>query len=168
MRSLAERLRAFEQQKARLADAEAKLKLAEKKAHNRRLAEAGALVAKAGLDKLSSQALFGALLSLHDHARDSRLVEQWTTAGTRALAREANETAKGTEPIILTLPSKASKETEGELRSAGFRFNRILRHWEGLACLDDARKLAAVHGGEAQKASTSARPLSPTKVDGKS
>lgn len=40
-RSLAEHLRAHEQQKARLAEQEAKLKTAERKARTRRLVEAG-------------------------------------------------------------------------------------------------------------------------------
>jgi hypothetical protein len=43
-RSLAERLRAHEQQKARLAEQEAKLKDAGRKARTRRLIEAGGLI----------------------------------------------------------------------------------------------------------------------------
>ena len=45
-RSLAERLRAHEQQKARLAEQEAKLKTAERKMRTRRLIEAGGLVSR--------------------------------------------------------------------------------------------------------------------------
>jgi hypothetical protein len=48
-RSLAERLRAHEQQKARLAEQEAKLKDDERKARTRRLIQAGGLIEKAGL-----------------------------------------------------------------------------------------------------------------------
>jgi hypothetical protein len=167
MRSLAERLRAFEQQKARLADAEAKLKIAEKKAYNRRLAEAGGLVAKAGLDRLSAETLFGALLSLNENAQDPKTVQQWTNAGSRALARESDAAVKDLDPIIVNLPGKANKDTEGALRKAGFRFNRILGHWEGLARLADASKLANEHGGEAHRASTVAQPESSSGVNGK-
>ena len=48
-RSLAERLRAHEQQKARLAEQEAKLKDDERKARTRRLIQGGGLIDKAGL-----------------------------------------------------------------------------------------------------------------------
>ena len=70
VRSLAERLHAHEQQKARLAEQEAKLKTAERKARTRRLIEAGGLVDKAGLLELEANALYGALLSLRDGATD--------------------------------------------------------------------------------------------------
>ena len=67
-RSLAERLRAHEQQKAKLAEQEAKLKDAERRARTLRLIEAGGLVDKVGLLDLDSNALYGALLSLRDGA----------------------------------------------------------------------------------------------------
>ena len=56
-RSLADRLRAHEQQKARLAEQEARIKLAERKQRTRRLVEAGALADKAGLLELDTNAL---------------------------------------------------------------------------------------------------------------
>jgi DNA invertase Pin-like site-specific DNA recombinase len=55
-RSLAERLRAHEQQKARLAEQEAKLKDDERKARTRRLIQAGGLIEKAGLLELEPNA----------------------------------------------------------------------------------------------------------------
>jgi hypothetical protein len=69
-RTLAERQRAHEQSKARLAEAEAKLKLDERRQRTRRLIEAGALVEKAALLELDSNALYGALLSLRDRGDD--------------------------------------------------------------------------------------------------
>src|ERR1039458_10406223 len=69
-RSLAERLRAHEQQKARLADQEAKLKDAGRKVRTRCLIEAGGLIEKTGLLDLEANALYGALLSLRDGASD--------------------------------------------------------------------------------------------------
>jgi hypothetical protein len=76
VRTLSERLRAHEQQKAKLAEAEARLKLDERKQRTRRLIEAGALVEKVGLLELDSNALYGALLSLRDGAGDTGQVEQ--------------------------------------------------------------------------------------------
>jgi len=67
-RSLAERMRTNELQKARLAEQEAKLKGAERKARTRWLIEAGGLIAKVGLFDLDANALCGALLSLRDGA----------------------------------------------------------------------------------------------------
>jgi hypothetical protein len=73
-RSLAERLRAHEQQKARLAEQEAKLKADERKARTRQLIQAGGLIDKAGLLELEPNALYGALLSLRDSAGDPEQV----------------------------------------------------------------------------------------------
>ncbi len=92
-RSLAERLRALEQQKARLAEQEAKLKDAGRKARTRRLIEAGALVEKTGLLDLDANALYGALLSLRDGATNTRQVEQWAALGGRTFAREASRSS---------------------------------------------------------------------------
>ncbi len=69
-RTLSERMRAHEQQKAKLAEAEARLKLDERKQRTRRLVEADALVEKTGLLDLDSNALYGALLSVRDGADD--------------------------------------------------------------------------------------------------
>jgi hypothetical protein len=54
VRSLAERLRAHEQQKARLVEEAAKLKDAERRARTRRLIEAGGLIEKVGMLDLDS------------------------------------------------------------------------------------------------------------------
>ncbi len=151
VRSLAERLRAHEQQKARLAEQEAKLKTAERKARTRRLIEAGGLIEKTGLLDLDSNALYGALLSLRDGAGDKKQVEQWATLGGRSFAREARAREEGREPVVLTFPAALGKDATAPLRAAGFRFNKVFQHWEGLARLEDAQPLAAAHGGTAKR-----------------
>ena len=156
VRSLAERLRAHEQQKARLAEQEAKLKDAERKARTRRLIEAGGLIEKTGLLGLDSSALYGALLSLRDGADNAKQIEQWTLLGGRAFAREARLRDEGKEPIILTFPAALEKEATATLRAAGFRFNKVLQHWEGLARVEEAEQLAKGHGGTARQVSTPA------------
>ena len=150
-RSLAERMRLHEQQKARLAEQEAKIKLAERKARTRRLVEAGALAEKIGLLELDSNALYGALLSLQDGAADKKQVDQWATLGGRAFAREARARDEGREPVLLTFPGPLDKEATTTLRRAGFRFSRVMQHWEGLARMDEARALAKAHGGAARQ-----------------
>src|SRR5206468_6681854 len=111
--------RAHEQNKARLAEAEAKLREAERKQRTRRLVEAGALAEKAGLLELDSNALYGALLSLRDGVGDKKQVEQWAALGGRAFAREARLRDEGKEAVLLTFPGPLGKDATGTLRTAG-------------------------------------------------
>jgi hypothetical protein len=151
-RSLAERIRAHEQHKARLAEQEAKLKDAERKARTRRLIQAGGLVDKAGLLDLESNALYGALLSLRDGVGDSEQVARWAALGGRAFAREARLEDEGKEAIILAFPTALARDATTALRAAGFRFNKLLQHWEGRARLAEAEALAGTYGGEVRRA----------------
>ena len=43
------------------------------------------------------------------------------------------------------------KEATTALRKAGFRYSKVMQHWEGLARLDDASALAKAHGGAARQ-----------------
>jgi Conjugal transfer protein TraD len=150
-RSLAERLRTHEQQKTRLAEQEAKLKDAGRKARTRHLIEAGGLVEKTGLLALDPNALYGALLSLRDGASDTRKVEQWAALGGRSFAREAHARDEGKEPVVLTFPVALPKEATVPLRAAGLRFNKVFQHWEGMTRLEAAEQLAVTHGGTARR-----------------
>ena len=158
MRSLAERVRAYEQQKARLADTEAKLKLAEKRARTRRLIETGGLIEKAGLNEIAMDALYGALLSLRGGIANNKQLEQWASAGAEALAEEARELDRHREPIVLTFANAPSKEEALVLKAGGFRFNKVLQHWEGLTRFEDAQELAAAHGGKARRVAPAGVP----------
>jgi hypothetical protein len=151
VRSLAERMRSHEQQKARLAEQEAKLKDAERRARTRRLIEAGGLIDKAGLLDLDANALYGALLSLRDGVGDKDQADRWAALGGRAFAHEARLRDEGKEPVIVTFPAPLAKEATDALRAAGFRFSKILRHWEGFAIFETASRLAAEHGGTARR-----------------
>jgi hypothetical protein len=150
-RSLAERLRAHEQQKARLAEEAARLKDAERRARTRRLIEAGGLIDKAGLLELEPNALYGALLSLRDGADDKSQIDKWSALGGRAFAREARQRDEGKEPIVLTFPGALDRDVTTALRAAGFRFNKVMQHWEGLARFAEAEALAKAHGGTARR-----------------
>src|SRR5271154_3727025 len=150
-RSLAERLRAHEQQKARLAEQEAKLKADERKARTRQLIQAGGLVDKAGLLELEPNALYGALLSLRERTRDAEQIRQWAALGGRTFAREARLAEEGKEAIVLAFPASLGRDATTALRGAGFRFNKLLQHWEGLAHFDEAEALATAHGGTARR-----------------
>lgn len=156
--SLAERLRAHEQRKARLAEQEAKLKTAERKARTRRLIEAGGLVDKVGLLDLDANALYGALISLLNGASDKKQLEHWGALGGRAFAREASRRDEGRQPIVLTFTTTLDREITTALRAAGFRFNKVLQHWEGIARHDDAEKLAEARDGTLRRVDGTALP----------
>jgi hypothetical protein len=164
-RTLAERLRAHEQSKARLAEAEAKLKLDERKQRTRRLVEAGALVEKTGLLELETNALYGALLSLRGGADDAKQIEQWAALGGRAFAREARARDEGKEPVLLIFTTALAKDVTTVLRKAGFRYSRVMQHWEGLARFDEAESLAQSHGGTARRVSGPADPAEATQKE---
>jgi hypothetical protein len=163
-RTLAERLRAHEQSKARLAEAEAKLKLDERKQRTRRLVEAGALVEKTGLLELDTNALYGALLSLRDGVDDKKQVEQWTAIGGRTFLREARARDEGKEPMLLVFDAALPKDVTTALRKAGFRYSRVMQHWEGLARFDDASTLAEAHGGIARRVGTAGGQPGETRI----
>ncbi len=150
-RSLAERLRTHEQQKAKLAETEAKLKEAERKQRTRRLVEAGALVDKLGLLELDTNALYGSLLSLRDGANDKDQVEKWAALGGRTFLREARARDEGREPMLLSFTTALSKDATTALRKASFRYSKVMQHWEGLAKPDDAGALAKELGGTARR-----------------
>lgn len=157
-RTLAERQRAHEQQKARLAEQESQIKLAERKQRTRRLVEAGALVEKTGLLELDSNALYGALLSLQDGAHDKAQMEKWATQGGRSFMREARARDEGKEAVLLTFKVALDKEATTALRKAGFRYSRVMQHWEGLARFDEATVLAKTHKGAVRRVANAAGP----------
>ena len=53
--------------------------------------------------------------------------------------------------ILLTFPNALPKEATAPLRAAGFHFNKVLQHWEGMTRVDEAQRLAAAHGGTARR-----------------
>jgi len=165
MRSLAERLQAYEQQKARLAGMEAKLKDAEKRARTRRLIEIGGLVEKAGLSGLAVEALYGGFLSLRENSENRKQLDQWAAAGAQAISGEDPGTDKDRGPMVLSFPKPLPKEASAQLRANGFRFNKVLQHWEGFAVFDKAQQLAVEYGGDVRTVSSSASPPEMPKAE---
>lgn len=160
--TLAERQARLEQQRARLQVEENRLKDAERKARTRRLIEAGGLIDKAGLLGLDSAVLYGALLQVAGEAANAERVEQWRVLGGRAFDREGKAREAGREPLVLTLPSAATAPVQAQLRKAGFRWSKVLRHWEGLALYDEAAALAAEHGGSVRRVGSADESASET------
>jgi hypothetical protein len=169
--SLAERLKRLEQQKARLQLTESKIKDDERRARTRRLIEIGALIEKAGLAALPANALFGALLEAAKKATDASDLARWETIGGRAFAGEAKARDADKEPLVLSLPFSQPAPVATALRAAGMRWNKVMRHWEGLARHDDVLTLANEHGGSVRRVSAPAaapvpRPSPPSSMMG--
>jgi len=59
---------------------------------------------------------------------------------------------------VLTFMAALNREATTALRTAGFRFNKVLQHWEGLARRDDAEKLATAHDGTLQRIAVTSLP----------
>lgn len=158
--SLAERQARLAQQRARLELEASRLKDAERKARTRQLIEAGGLLEKAGLLTLEPNALYGALLSLQGGCADGEQVKSWAALGGRALDREAKARDAGKEPLVLTLAAAQPLAVTSRLRKAGFRWSKVLQHWEGLAAYQEAQALAKELGGELRRVdgAAAARP----------
>jgi hypothetical protein len=149
--SLAERMSRLEQQKVRLAEQEAKIKADERKQRTKRLIEAGTLVEQAGLLNLEDDALYGALLSLAESARDEKQLSVWASAGKKALDRETKAAAATRVPLTVTFPAALPTEFSTRLRRVGLRWNKVLQHWEGLADHATISALAGEHDGNVSR-----------------
>lgn len=149
--TLAERAQRIEQQKARLALAENKIRNEERKARTRRLIEQGGLVEKAGLSALAPNALYGAMLSLAEAAADPAQLKSWEALGGRRFDREAKARDEGKEPLVLEMPLAQPAPVSTALRAAGLRWNKVMKHWEGLAKFDDVKAIADDKGGAVRR-----------------
>lgn len=149
--TLAERQHRLQQQRARLLLEESRLRDAERKARTRRLIEAGALIEKAGLLDLERNILYGALLAAASGFADPARCEAWRKAGGQAFDREAKAREAGKEPLILTLEGVQPVAVTTRLRQAGFRWSKVMRHWEGVVRPDEAQALADELGGTVQR-----------------
>jgi len=57
--------------------------------------------------------------------------------------------------LIFTLEGAQPTSVTTRLRQAGFRWSKVMRHWEGLVRPDEAQALAAEFGGTVQRVDTS-------------
>ncbi|XVN42546.1 MAG: conjugal transfer protein TraD [Candidatus Rickettsia vulgarisii] len=72
----------LQQKEAKIITEEAKIKIIERKVRTRRLIELGGLIAKAKLDDLPTNSLFGALVSLKNELTEyPHVKDQWTKIG---------------------------------------------------------------------------------------
>ena len=82
----------LQQKKTKIITEEAKLKIIERKMRTRRLIEMGGLIAKAKLDDLPTNSLFGALVSLKNELTEfPHIKDQWTKIGRNIFDQELKD-----------------------------------------------------------------------------
>ena len=128
MNNVEEQKKRLEQKKNRLAAEETRLKLKERKARTRHLIEVGGLVAKANLDTLPTNTLYGAMLSLNKKLDDNPDIRNsWTIIGKEQLDKED----RATTPVILTFSAQPEKDIRNQIRALGLRWNQFRSEWYG-------------------------------------
>ena len=89
MQNIVEQKVRLDQKKNRLIAEETRLKLKERKMRTRHLIEVGGLVTKAGLDYLSTNTLYGALLSIAASLEANQVIkDEWAKIGKTKLDQE--------------------------------------------------------------------------------
>ena len=112
----------LEQKKNRLAAEETRLNLKERKMRTRHLIEIGGLVTKAGLDYLSTNTLYGALLSIATSLETNQIIkDEWTKIGKTKLDQE--QTNK--HAVILKFEQEPSSEIRKVIRNHSLKWNKL-------------------------------------------
>jgi len=118
----------LEQKKNRLIAEETRLKLKERKMRTRHLIEVGGLVTKAGLDYLSTNTLYGALLSIATSLETNQIIkDEWTKIGKTKLDQE--QTNK--HAVILKFEQEPSSEIRKVIRNHSLKWNKLRQEWYG-------------------------------------
>ena len=116
----------LEQKKNRLAAEETRLNLKERKMRTRHLIEIGGLVTKAGLDYLSTNTLYGALLSIATSLETNQIIkDEWTKIGKTKLDQE--QTNK--HAVILKFEQEPSSEIRKVIRNHSLKWNKLRQEW---------------------------------------
>ncbi len=66
--------------------------------------------------------------------------------------------------MLLVFEAALPKDVTTALRKVGFRYRRVMQHWEGLARFDDVSALAEGHGGIARRVSAAGGPPGETRI----
>lgn len=119
----------IEQKKSKLLKQEALLKERERKNRVRHFIEVGGLAAKAQIDHLPSDVLFGAFLSIKEtYIKDSAFLDAWAKTGGDVFKSEV----KTKIPVILKMETKPTPEIRNKIRDHQLRWNAIRKEWSGM------------------------------------
>lgn len=132
----------------RLKEQEFRIKNIERKTRTKRLIEIGGLVAKANLDSLTSNELYGALLEISDKAKDTAKLKAWEEKGGKAFFHEGKQSG---EPIIVKFTEKPDNEIRKVLREHGLKWNSLRQEWEGVSDYLSLKSVVENIGGSVRK-----------------
>lgn len=144
-KNLQQRKAELERQKIAIMGKEKALKETERRERTKKLIEIGGLVAKAGIDTLDINALYGALLSIKEKMNKPETLGQWSQKGASAFAKGGNE-GEGI-PLVVQFKEKPSEEARSAIRALGLKWNVIRQEWQGIANLEDVESVAKQHNG---------------------
>jgi len=134
----------------RLKEQEYRIKNIERKTRTRHLIEIGGLVAKANLDSLTSNELYGALLEIADKAKDTVKLKSWEEKGGKTFFHENKQSG---EPIIVKFTEKPDNTIRKTLREHGLKWNSLRCEWEGVADYNNLKSIVENIGGTVRKLS---------------
>ncbi|EER22270.1 MULTISPECIES: conjugal transfer protein TraD [spotted fever group] len=118
----------LQQKKARLIMEEINFKIKERKMRTRHLIEVGGLVAKAELDNLPTNSLFGALVSLKNElTKYPDIQDHWRQIGRNIFEQEE----KTSTAVILKFTSKPIESIRTHIRQHELKWNSLRKEWYG-------------------------------------
>ncbi len=144
-KNLQQRKAELERQKIAIMGKEKALKETERRERTKKLIEIGGLVAKAGIDTLDINALYGALLSIKEKINKAEILGEWSQKGASAFARGGNE--EGGVPLVVQFNEKPSEEARSAIRALGLKWNAIRQEWQGIVNLEDVESVVKQHSG---------------------
>lgn len=118
-------------------------------------AKLGEMLAREGLDSLLNPLeLLGFLAEGAERATNAEQRAAWLERGTRVKAEREAASQPAGEPLLIKFQTETGNDVKQELRKAGFTWNKLWSHWEGLANFEQASALAEKHGGKAHRPKT--------------
>ena len=144
-KNLGQRKAELERQKIAIMGKEKALKETMRRERTKKLIEMGGLIAKAGIDSLDINALYGAFLSLKEKMNKTETLQHWSQKGASAFNRGGNS-GEGV-PLVVQFTQKPSEEARSAIRALGLKWNAIRQEWHGIANLEDVRLVAVQYNG---------------------
>ncbi len=155
-KSLAERRAVQEQRKAKLAEEEAKLRVADRKLRTQMLIKFAGNFANSELLHLPPNTINGMRIDLEERLKNDPAQEAaWKALGGQRLAEEAQQREEAGEKLLIIFPAPLPKGAAAPLKKARFKFSKVFQHWEGIGSYAEAAHLAAAHGGRVQRVNPS-------------
>lgn len=129
-----------------LAEKKQKLKFQERQLHEKsrkqktkRMIEVGSIASKFGIDVFDDQTITGAFAEIQEKSQPAQL-EIWKKKG-EALSK------RSLTPLLVSFGQEPSDDVKMTLKTLRFKWNSMLRLWQGYGIKDEIEKLVqAFHG----------------------